>query len=274
MKGLNDSHVQRALKVCRSMVAAFSRSWKKKRDLAIAQGQKNLPIYQLKLNAVTRWGSAYDMVERVLEQIEASRIVRGADRSSSHLIPTWQDSDVLQAVATAVKPLKEMTDALSTEKEDDVELTKEIKERIRVDMEMRYVEPALDADRVKEDVEKQMLECFSSERITTESTDEDTTTDRPPAKKAKGLSKILGRCLGHSSAAPSTPQEKVKQQLDQYLSHPHLDVEECPPKWWRNESSRYPLVAQLARRLNLIDQAMGMYDEFCIVEVLRPNTKW
>ena len=116
MKGLNDSHVQRALKVCRSMVAAFSRSWKKKRDLAIAQGQKNLPIYQLKLNAVTRWGSAYDMVERVLEQIEASRIVRGADRSSSHLIPTWQDSDVLQAVATAVKPLKEMTDALSVEK--------------------------------------------------------------------------------------------------------------------------------------------------------------
>ena len=140
-------------------------------------------------------------------------------------------------------------------------LTKEIKERIRVDMEMRYVEPALDAgvdhllqlscfldprfklayvkDRVKvlEDVEIQMLECFSSERITTESTDEDTTTDQSPAKKAKGLSKILGQCLGHSSAAPSTPQEKVKQQLDQYLSHPHLDVEECPLEWWRNESS-------------------------------------
>ena len=78
--------------------------------------------------------------------------------------------------------------------------------------------------------------------------DEDTTTDQPPAKKAKGLSKILGRCLGHSSAAPSTPQEKVKQQLDQYLSHPHLDVEEHPLEWWRNESSQYPLVAQLARR--------------------------
>ena len=29
-KGLNDSRVQRALRVCRSMVAAFSRSWKKK----------------------------------------------------------------------------------------------------------------------------------------------------------------------------------------------------------------------------------------------------
>jgi len=62
-KGLNDSHVLRALKVCRSMVAAFSHSWKKKCDLAIAQEQKNLPVYQLKLVIVTCWGSVYDMVE-------------------------------------------------------------------------------------------------------------------------------------------------------------------------------------------------------------------
>ena len=65
----------------------------------------------------------------------------------------------------------------------------------------------------------------------------DTSTDQPPAKKVKGLSKILGWCLGHSAGIPSTPHEKVKQQLDQYLSHPHLDVEECPCEWWRNESS-------------------------------------
>ena len=38
-KGLNDSRVQRALRVCRS--AVFSRSWKKQRDLVIAQEQKN-----------------------------------------------------------------------------------------------------------------------------------------------------------------------------------------------------------------------------------------
>jgi len=47
----------------------------------------------------------YDMVERVLEQIEAVRIVLGADRNSSHLIPSWQDCYVLQAVAAALKPL-------------------------------------------------------------------------------------------------------------------------------------------------------------------------
>ena len=105
-----------------------------------------------------------------------------------------------------------------------------------------------DRAKVLEDMEKQMFECYSSEHTTTVSTDDNTSTDQPPAKKPKGLSKILGQCQGHSSAAPSTPQEKVKQQLDQYLSHPHLDVEECPLKWWKNESSHYPVVAQLARK--------------------------
>ena len=45
-------------------------------------------MHQLKLDAVTRWGSAYDMVERLLEQIGAMRIYLGADRSSSYLIPS------------------------------------------------------------------------------------------------------------------------------------------------------------------------------------------
>ena len=84
-------------------------------DCTMAKELSNPPT-QTKLDVVTRWGSVYDMVERVLEQIEAIRIILGADRSSSHLIPTWQDCNVLQAVAAALKPLKEMTDALSAEK--------------------------------------------------------------------------------------------------------------------------------------------------------------
>ena len=81
---------------------------------------------------------------RVLKQIEAVRIVLGADRNSSHLVGRTV------TVAAALKPLKEMTNALSAEKcptisavkpllshittvvladsEDDVELIKEIKE--------------------------------------------------------------------------------------------------------------------------------------------------
>ena len=42
------------------------------------------------------------MVERILEQERALRQVLGADWKSSHLIPTWQDIDVLEAVNKAL----------------------------------------------------------------------------------------------------------------------------------------------------------------------------
>jgi len=44
-KALNDYRIQRTLRACRGTVAAFSCSWKKKRDLAIAQEQKNIPMH-------------------------------------------------------------------------------------------------------------------------------------------------------------------------------------------------------------------------------------
>ena len=114
-KGLNDTRVLRGLRVCRSAVAAFSRSWKKQRDLVVAQEQKGLPICKLKVDVVTRWGSTYDMVERMLEQVDAVRSVLSDDRGSSHLTPTWQDRDILESVAATLKPLKCMTDALAGE---------------------------------------------------------------------------------------------------------------------------------------------------------------
>ena len=36
------------------------------------------------------------MVSRILEQKEAIRLVLSADRSTSNIVPTWQDLDVLQ----------------------------------------------------------------------------------------------------------------------------------------------------------------------------------
>ena len=70
----------------------------------------------------------------------------------------------------------------------------------------------------------------------------------PPTKKAKGLSKVLGHCLGRSQPHVLTPRQQVKQELDQYLSHPQLDVEEYPLLWWKTESVRYPEVAKLAHK--------------------------
>ena len=96
------------------------------------------------------------MVERMLEQVDAVRTVLSEHRNSAHLVITWQDHDILESVATTLKPLKCMTDAFSEEhrvtvsavkpllnhllekvlvaEDDDTDLTKEMKERIKVNL--------------------------------------------------------------------------------------------------------------------------------------------
>ena len=56
------------------------------------------------------------MVERVLEQEEAIRVVLSADRKASHLLLTWQDVDVLNAINDALSPLAKFTNVMSGEK--------------------------------------------------------------------------------------------------------------------------------------------------------------
>ena len=99
------------------------------------------------------------MISRILEQEEAIRNVLSADRKTSHLVPTWQDIDVLQSLHQALSPLSDLTDILSAEKyvtvsailplmdllnskflkerEEDTQLTADIKEKIRTDLNTR-----------------------------------------------------------------------------------------------------------------------------------------
>ena len=110
-----DARTVRALAVAKKVVSTFSRSWKKKRDMAKAQDTLNLKKHSLVADCPTRWGSQQKMVERILEQETAIRQVLGADRRTSHLIPSWQDIDVLESLNKALAPLKDFTDILSAE---------------------------------------------------------------------------------------------------------------------------------------------------------------
>ena len=69
-----------------------------------------------------------------------------------------------------------------------------------------------------------------------------------PRKKPKGLSKILAKRIGTTSRIGLTTEEKIKQELDQYLSHPQLEMEDSPLDWWKVEHSWYPWLAKLARK--------------------------
>jgi hypothetical protein len=115
-KGLNDHRVNPVLTLCQKVVATFSYSWKRKRDLTVAQEQYNLPQKKLKATVSTRWGSKIDMVMRIIEQRDALRVILGQDLKTSHLVPTWQDFDDLESVVADIEPLRDLTDMLSGEK--------------------------------------------------------------------------------------------------------------------------------------------------------------
>ncbi|KAL1023621.1 hypothetical protein UPYG_G00043640 [Umbra pygmaea] len=104
------------------------------------------------------------MIGRVLEQSKALSQVLFEDKKTRHLVPTWQDTDVLESINNALGPLQEFTDALSgeayvsvsylkpvlhllrtstlTESDEDTNLTKEIKTSALGYIEDKYSDPA------------------------------------------------------------------------------------------------------------------------------------
>ncbi|XP_065906823.1 uncharacterized protein [Dysidea avara] len=100
------------------------------------------------------------MVSRILEQKEPIRLVLSSDRTTSHLVPIWQDLDVLESINSAVSPLSGLTGILSGEQyasvstvipmlylletdllkegAEETVLTRDIKHRIVDDIKGRY----------------------------------------------------------------------------------------------------------------------------------------
>ncbi|KAL6481122.1 hypothetical protein MHYP_G00092020 [Metynnis hypsauchen] len=153
----------RAMGLCRTLVTTFSQSWQKKRKLQKEQTELNLPQQCLVLDCPTRWGTTQKMIERVLVQTPAIKRVLD-DRRSQHLIPTWQDVEVLESVNAALKKVADFTDALSSEKtvtassvkpvlqllsedlllptKEDTELTRNLKMKMTGVLEDKYNAPA------------------------------------------------------------------------------------------------------------------------------------
>ena len=113
----DEPRVQRTIGLCRKLVSTLSYNWKKKRDLTKAQSDLGLPQHSLvAADCVTRWGSQLRIIGRILEQEACIRQLLATDCKHSHLIPTWQDLDVLESMRGALGPLEDFTDTLSGEK--------------------------------------------------------------------------------------------------------------------------------------------------------------
>lgn len=159
-KGLKDHRIERVLRICRQTVASFSYSWQRRRQLSEEQKKRDLPTHKLKSDVITRWGSVYDMIDKLFEQKEAIRVVLGNDRKTAHLVLSWQDLDVLDSVVAVLRPLRDFTDLLAGEKKvtasaivpllkhlmskvlvaetNDSELTVEMKERIKSNLAVHF----------------------------------------------------------------------------------------------------------------------------------------
>ena len=122
----DESRIQRCLGLCRKLVSAFSHSWKKKRDLTKAQNDLGVPQHSLVTDCPTRWGSLIKMIDRILEQEACIRQVLVVDRKNAHLIPTWQDLEVLESMKAALGQLDDFTDMLSGEQKVTVSSIKPV----------------------------------------------------------------------------------------------------------------------------------------------------
>ncbi len=98
----------------RKFVGYLSHSWKARSALEKSQKKLNLPLHSLISECQTRWGSEQMMISLILEQQKALTQVL-SDTTVRHLIPTWQDIDVLESVSKSLGLLLEFTDALSGE---------------------------------------------------------------------------------------------------------------------------------------------------------------
>ena len=122
----DESRVQRSLGLCRKLVSTFSHSWKKKRDLTKAQSDLGVPQHSLVTDCSTCWGSQLKMIDRILEQEACIRQVLTVERKNAHLIPTWQDLDVLESMKAALGQLDNFTDMLSGEQKVTVSAIKPV----------------------------------------------------------------------------------------------------------------------------------------------------
>ncbi|XP_067281156.1 E3 SUMO-protein ligase ZBED1-like [Pseudorasbora parva] len=283
-----DERITRAVGLCKRLVGHFSHSWKEKMALKNAQKEHNLPEHFLITECPTRWGSRQKMIQRVLEQQWAISDVLSANRKSRHLVPSWQDLDVLESINQALQPLQEFTDALSGEsyvsvsyvkpvlhlmntsvlaaKEEDSDLTKSIKMKILDYMNSKYdnpatqelldmttfMDPRFKVGYISSDKVSDISARVMSEIEATVSKEQSLSNQDhqgPSDVILKKAKKSLGSFF-KTSPAPSSvvPSHAVEAELNSYLVSPTIDSEMDPLTWWRLHQVNFPHLSKLARK--------------------------
>ena len=69
------------------------------------------------------------------------------------------------------------------------------------------------------------------------------------AAKKRALGSILKR--NKEAKLPKTPHDRVKAEIDTYLSLPVIDSESDPLDWWKSQHNSYPSLSKVAKKVSL-----------------------
>ena len=285
-KALQIDRVQQAITRCHTLVALFSRSWKKNRDLQQKQIELRLPEHTLISNVTTRWDSTYSMMARILEQQQAISAVLAEDRKNWYRMPSDREFTTLEIVSQVLRPLSVFTDALSGETQvtvsairpllkhiastllsvspGDCTLIKEMKETIADSLESRYIH---------QEVAELLDRCtFLDPRFKSNALPDSTSTigllkaeakeivknlaagpssgaieeTPPPPKKSKGLGAILMKAAPDRPRKAESVTERIAREFEHFLLQPTADADAL--SWWRTNLHSCPILVHLARK--------------------------
>uniref|UniRef100_A0A672MZ58 HAT C-terminal dimerisation domain-containing protein n=1 Tax=Sinocyclocheilus grahami TaxID=75366 RepID=A0A672MZ58_SINGR len=279
--GLDIDHVSGSLSRLRKTVSAFSRSPKMLRQLKKKQKDLQLMIH----DEPTCWDSAYEMVERFLEQQQSVCSVLADDRKKWHLMPKDSDITVLETVKEVLSPVTSFTDALSGEKhttlsavlplswkifsiltaeEGDSNLKRQLKDNIREDLRQRYENTHLQLIlnmatflgprfqdsfvTLREEVKQNLM--FSVNLLEAGGQSQQTSSPddkQQPAKKTKSdLKRLLTSIRGKNSEHGEGSSSREEGAV--YEKMPEISAEEDPLTWWRTHETTLPHLAQFAKK--------------------------
>lgn len=98
----------------RNISSHFKRSCKASDRLRDIQKNMKMPQHRMKRDCETRWSSTYDMLERFTEQFAAVQMVCSED--DEFCCPTRSELQELRKLRDILKPFKEVTTIMSSEK--------------------------------------------------------------------------------------------------------------------------------------------------------------
>uniref|UniRef100_A0A8C2KQJ3 HAT C-terminal dimerisation domain-containing protein n=1 Tax=Cyprinus carpio TaxID=7962 RepID=A0A8C2KQJ3_CYPCA len=279
-KGLDIDCVSGFLSRLRKTVSAFSRSPKMLRQLKKKQKDLQLPEHRLIHDEPTRWDSAYEMVERFLEQQKAVCSVLADDRKKWHVLsPVSSFTDALSGekhtTLSAVLPLSWKIFSTLTVEEGDSNLKRQLKDNIREDLRQRYenthlqlilntatfLDPRFKDSFVtlREEVKQNLMISVDLLKAGGQSQQTSSPDDKQqPAKKTKSdLKSLLANIQGekkseHGEGSSSREDEgaetELKNEFSVYEKMPEISAGEDPLTWWRTHETTLPHLAQFAKK--------------------------